>query len=217
MKKTAILTFILLMFLSFSGLAQESKPTLRAGSDLVSSYVWRGTKFGSGPALQPSVELTAGPLTLGAWGSYSFSENESPEADLYASLAAGPFTIGLTSYYYPGTRYFNADNQAFEINGGLVLANLTFSGNYILNEGAGAQGGDLYFEASLSAGSLNFFAGAGNGWHIVTPGQKFNLCNVGLSASKNLQVSEQFEIPLTGSVILNPNSEQLYVVVGITL
>ena len=39
-------------------------------ADLVSSYVWRGTQFGSGAHIQPWMELGSGSLTGGIWGSF---------------------------------------------------------------------------------------------------------------------------------------------------
>ena len=40
------------------------------GADVVSSYVWRGTQFGSGAHIQPWVSLSTGDLEVGAWGSF---------------------------------------------------------------------------------------------------------------------------------------------------
>ena len=37
------------------------------GADVVSSYVWRGTQFGSGAHIQPWVSLSTGDLEVGAW------------------------------------------------------------------------------------------------------------------------------------------------------
>ena len=215
MKKTAQLVLLLLLLLPFSMEARETKSALTVSSDFVSSYVWRGTKFGKGPAIQPGIKLNTGSLTIGAWGSYCLTDEEAPEADLFTSYSFGPVSLGLTSYYFPGSDFFKTDNHAFEINGGLKQGILSLSGNWILNEGAGSKGNDLYFEAGLAAGKVNFTAGAGNGWY--TPSGKFNLCNVGISTSKEISVSDSFKIPVTGSAILNPASEQFYVVVAISL
>jgi len=210
--------FLLLFFkVGFSSLAysQESSSNVKVGADLMSGYVWRGTKFGSGPAIQPGVEFTAGGFTLGAWGSYCISDAEAMETDLYTSFTVGKFTVGLTDYYYPGAAWFDASHHAFEINGGFSPGPLTLSANYILNDGAGAHGGDLYFEAGVKAGVLNLFAGGGSGWH--TPDGDFKICNLGLSTTREIRISDHFSLPLTGSVILNPATEQLFVVAGITL
>ena len=38
---------------------EESSP-FSAGADFYSSYIWRGTKFGTGPAVQPVLEFSSG-------------------------------------------------------------------------------------------------------------------------------------------------------------
>ena len=65
------------------------------GADVVSRYVWRGTDYGNAAAIQPSIAKKIGPITLGAWVSYSFSpgflsndttyDSNGSEFDLYAS------------------------------------------------------------------------------------------------------------------------------------
>jgi hypothetical protein len=215
MKKPITSILIFLVLLSFTTAAQESKCSVTAGADLVSNYIWRGSKFGKGPAIQPGIKLNAGGFTLGAWGSYCLSDEEAPEADLYTSYSFGPVSIGLSGYYFPGSDFFKTENHAFEINGGLKQGILSLSANWILNEGAGSKGNDLYFEAGIAAGKVNLTAGAGNGWY--TPSGKFNLCNLGISTTKEISVTDSFKIPLTGSAILNPATEQFFIVVGISL
>ena len=62
------------------------------GADVVSSYVWRGTQFGSGAHIQPWVSLSTGDLEVGAWGSFPTTANGGGnELDLYASYSFGKF------------------------------------------------------------------------------------------------------------------------------
>lgn len=215
MKKRLIYVLIFVAGLSSNAFSQESSGNLHVSSDLVSSYVWRGTKIGKGPAIQPGVEFTAGGFTLGAWGSYCISDAEALETDLYTSFTVGKFSLGLTDYYFPGTAWFNTSHHAFEINGGFSPGNFSLSVNTILNEGAGAAGGDVYVEAGITTGSVHLFAGGGSGWH--TPDGEFKVCNLGLSTTREIKISDHFSLPLTGSVLLNPATEQLFVVAGITL
>ena len=61
MKKTHVLGVAgMLMLMSMVGSPlqvnaqdEESSSPFSVGGDLVSSYLWRGTKFGTGPAIQP--------------------------------------------------------------------------------------------------------------------------------------------------------------------
>lgn len=197
------------------GLPEEEGSGFQVNMDLVSSYIWRGVRQGNGPAFQPSVEFTTGGFTLGAWGSYYFADPNHTEADLYATFTLGSFTLGLMDYYYSGTEWWNTANHAYELYGGLAPGRWELSVNAILNDGAGAYGGDLYFEAGYTAGRVTLFAGAGTGWH--TPDGEFNLCNLGLSTTREIKITDHFSLPLTGSVILNPAEERLFVVAAISL
>lgn len=214
-KKITLIVFALLAICSLNVNAQEES-SWSTGTDLVSGYVWRGTKFGSGPALQPGVSFSTGGLTLGAWGSYCFSTNEAAEADLYASYGFdlgenSSLTFTVTDYYFPGagSMYFDGDSHYFEPSISLGLGSFSLLGAYMTN----AE--DVYFEAGLDVGSVSLFAGGGDGNY--TKDAKFNLCNVGVKTSKELKISDSFSIPVSGSVILNPSTEQFHIVVGITL
>jgi hypothetical protein len=205
---------------------EESSSPFSVGGDLVSSYLWRGTKFGTGPAIQPYVELGLGNFAIGGWGSYCFTTNEAAEADLYLSYGFDfGLSIGMTDYYFPGSEYFDystaTGSHAFEINLGYETGGLSLAANYFLNEagGAGTMGGDMYFEAGYSFGSFGFVLGAGNGWHTMEADadeSDFNVCNIGVTASKDIKVTDSFSLPVNGALILNPDTEQFHVVVGIS-
>lgn len=191
-----------------------------AGFDIYSTYIFRGVAF-SGPSIQPYVEFSAGNFSIGAWGSQGIDgyagELGFQEMDLYASYEFDfGLSVGFTDYYYPGTEYFDGDSHAFELNLGLDLSNFSLAGNYIFNEaeGAGSEGGDLYFEAGLSFGNANLFLGAGDGWHS-TDGD-FKLVNIGLGVTKEIKITESFSLPLSGAFILNPDTEQFYIVAGVS-
>lgn len=194
---------------------QETPGRIHVSMDLVSSYIWRGVKQGNGPALQPTLEFRAGGFTLGAWGSYYFADENHSEADLYATLDLGDFTLGIMDYYFSKTSWWNMASHAFELHGSYAPGRWSLEADYILNDGAGAAGGDLYLEAGFTTGRIHLFAGAGNGWH--TPDGNFRFCNVGLSATKEINITDSFTIPLTGSLILNPADERLFVVAAISL
>ena len=46
---------------------------------------------------------------------------------------------------------------------------------------------------------------------------KFNVGNVGLSATKEIKITSGFSLPVFGKLIANPYEEQVYFVFGITL
>lgn len=195
-------------------------PVFSAGADFYSSYLFRGTQYGSAPSIQPVVKMTVGSLTAGGWGSFDFSGYQ--EADLFFSFTLpGGFAVGMTDYYYPGQDYFEFSNEsgshAFEINAGYTGVNLALSANIVLNEAGGAlsSGRDLYFQAGFNFSGFNIIAGAGNGWH--TSDGRFALCNIAIGTVRKITVTDSFVIPVTGQIIFNPERERLYVVAGITL
>jgi hypothetical protein len=219
-KKQAI-TLLILTFTAAASMPvhaqDESSSHWNVGADLVTSFVWRGTRLGSGPHLQPVLEYSAGPFTAGAWGSFDMNGYE--EVDLYFAFdLPGGFTLGMQDYYLPELSYFDysaADGaHAFEVNLDWESDNVWLSANYIINEagGVGSYGNDLYLEAGISFEYFSLFMGAGNGWH--TQSGSFNICNLGLEVSNEIGITEKFSLPVTGQLIFNPDSEQMFLVVG---
>ncbi|HPS10896.1 MAG TPA: hypothetical protein PK664_05945, partial [Paludibacteraceae bacterium] len=70
-------------------------------------------------------------------------------------------------------------------------------------------------ELGYTRKNISIFAGAGDGWH--TPTGEFGVVNLGLSATKELQISDTFRVPVKLSAILNPTTKQYYLTAGITL
>jgi hypothetical protein len=218
------LTIILVLAVIASGVfaqeAEEKASPFSAGADFYSSFVWRGSKLGSGPAFQPTVEFNAKGITIGAWG--SFDASGFMETDLYFNYTL-PFnlSLGMTDYYSPALDYFDysdsTGSHAFEINAAYTIEGLTLNANYIINEAGsiGSCGGDMYFQALYQFKHFNISLGAGDGW-LTTDG-KFNVCHIGIGAAKEIKITDKFSIPVTGQVVLNPEQERLYVVVGFSL
>lgn len=200
--------------------AQDEKKgvSFSTGADIYSNYIWRGSKFGKGPAFQPTVKMTTGGFTVGVWGSFDASGYS--EVDPYISYSF-PFglSLGVTDYYYPGLggSFFADSSNAYELNAGFTKGGFSLSANYILNEAPlpASVGADKYFQIGYSFSKFNISAGAGDGWH--TSDTEFNICHIGIGTSKEIKLSETFTVPVTGQVILNPDKKQLFLVVGFSL
>src|SRR6056297_1444003 len=219
--KTSVITIFSILMIAMMKPNEASAQELSTGVDLFSTYVFRGIAY-SGPSIQPSVEYSAGGFALGAWGSQGIDGNAgSPgfqEMDLYTSYSFDfGLSIGFTDYYYPGSPYGDDDSHALELNVGYSVGDLSLAGNYIFNEAenAGSAGDDTYFELGYSAGSADLFIGAGDGWH--SSDGDFALVNLGLGTSKEIKITDSFSLPLSGAVIYNPDSEQFYILAGISL
>jgi hypothetical protein len=217
--------FLMMTLLGFwaSGINSSAQVDVSIGADLMSRYVWRGTDFGDSPSIQPSIELSAGDFVLGAWGAYATNtapgdENEAyKEADLYAGYSFGDiFSLTVTDYYFPSETeeedYFDYDeNHSFEISGTLTLDKFSFlAGKFF----SGSDDKSLYFEAGYDFGLVNAFIGAGD--EAYSSDGDFNVVNVGIGASKEIKITDSFSLPLSGSVIVNPEKENIYMVVGVS-
>lgn len=211
--------FLIICFLTISIPILTKSQNFTVSTDIVSSYVWRGVQY-SGASIQPTLQFSTGGFSIGSWGSAGF--DGFMEMDLYAKYAFGfGLTVGLTDYYYPGTDYFDYSTDTgahgYEVNLGYATGGLSIGANYILNEAGGAAtaGGDKYFELGYAFNKFSIFAGAGDGWH--TPTGDFGFVNIGISSSKEIKVSDTFSIPVKVTAILNPTTEQFFLVAGITL
>ncbi|MDP7026991.1 MAG: hypothetical protein QF380_01125 [Candidatus Marinimicrobia bacterium] len=190
------------------------------GADVVSRYVWRGTDYGNAAAVQPGIETAVGPITVGAWGSWSISpglyfdgtqndegddnmvtEASGNECDLYASTTVGPVGLTVTDYFFPayaGTdSLLNVDKHTIELSAGAdvgpvsVLAAANVSGD---------DDNSTYLELTYGAFSL----GLGNGAYS-TDGE-FAPVSIGVSASRD---------NFSASYIINPNQETSFLVFGV--
>ena len=202
----ALIVFVLLTVSAVSVRAQFS-----TGVDLYSSYVWRGAKFGNGPAVQPYVDYSTGGFSVGAWGSVCASDDEGFEMDLYASYGFD-FGLGLavTDYYFGGG-WTTGSMHYFEPALSFETGNLSLTGAYMIGDGVA----DAYAEVGYTVGSVDLFVGAGNGQYTSDGG--FMVCNVGLGTSKEVKITDDFSLPVSGSVILNPSTGGFFIVVGISL
>ncbi len=208
-KKITLVVFALLAICTLKVNAQWS-----AGTDVVSSYIWRGSKAGAF-SIQPTVKYTSGIFSVGAWGSGDLTTGAPEEADLFSTLSfKSGLSIGLTDYHYNTAKYFGNNAHAIEANLSYSIGKFSLSGNYIINQASGAVGKDTYFEAGYQLPLVKLFAGAGNGWY--TNDATFQVCNLGISSTKTIKVTDSFSVPFTGSVILNPNKEQVFYVVAMS-
>jgi uncharacterized protein (TIGR02001 family) len=229
MKKILMISAGLLLLITFipNVNAQEEESKWNAGLDIYSSYIWRGLKFGTGAAFQPSVEFSTGGFAIGAWGSFSTGDSEAAEADLYASYgfdlgenASLSFTV--TDYYFPGSAYFDKNSHFIEPMVSLGLGGFSLTAAYMFYDGAGNgdASGDIYLQADYAIGAVNLTLGGGNGQYSFEDDggdDKFSISNIGIGTSKEIKITDSFSLPISGSIILNPSTEQLFVVVGISL
>ena len=188
------------------------------GADLVSSYVWRGTQFGSGAHIQPYMDLGSGNLTGGVWGSFPTSaKGGGNELDLWVSYDFGPLALTVTNYTFPNEGGVYADGEGLFNGDYTELAASTSIMGVDLSAGYFTEVEALYVELGFSTGAVDialgygddqadgFYAGGGSG-----------LVNMSFSGSKDIQISDNYALPVFGSFILIPEAETAFLVFGIS-
>ena len=188
------------------------------GADLVSSYVWRGTQFGSGAHIQPYMELGSGNLTAGVWGSFPTSaKGGGNELDLYLGYDFGPVALTVTNYTFPGEGGNYADGEGLFDGDYTELAASTSIMGVDLSAGYFTEVEALYVELGFSTGAVDIAIGygddQGNGWYADGGS---GIVNMSFSGSKEIQISENYSLPVFGSFILNPEAETAFLVFGIS-
>lgn len=182
--------------------------------------------------------------TWGAY-TLSNAASGNDEIDFWLSYTRGfsseaSISILLTDYYFPnaGIGLFNFNNHdaidagtmspdpgAHTIEVGLSITGgssfpVTLSGYLNVYNDAGSN---TYFQLdypfSADVTSLNFFCGAAGG-STKNAGyygtDELAVINVGVSAVRDLKVSETLTLPLTVSLIVNPKAELTYLQTGIS-
>jgi len=215
---------------------------LSISCDLMSRYVWRGTDFGGSPSIQPGIEYSKNGFAIGAWGAYTINAPGGQEVDMYASYTfLDMFSVIITDYYFPDEL---ADYKYFSYNssttGHILEASLSFNGTEKLplslllaanfwgddavrinDDGSeGALQYSTYAEASYAFKYFDLFVGVNltgadtgrgeTGFYGDNPG----VVNLGLSTTKEIAISEKFSLPLSISLITNPQAEKIYLVAG---
>lgn len=221
MKKTFKILFLgLATFFALNVQAQEEEKSSpwSAGLDIYSSYIWRGSKFGTGVAFQPSVSYEKGGFSAGAWGSASSGDAEAFEADLYAGYSFGAVSLTLTDYYFGGDWTSYSSNHYLEPMVGVSLGNFSFTGAYMFlpetDDKSFGEEGDAYLEAAYSFANVSLAVGAGDGQYTAYDG--FNICNITVGTSKDVKVTESWTLPVSGAVTLNPTTGGFYIAAGIS-
>jgi hypothetical protein len=226
--------FLLLTIIGLSGqhlLAQKGEWQL--GADIYSRYIWRGMDFGNSPSVQPSLSYSFSGLTVGAWGSYA-TNFDYQEADLFVSYDIKEvITLMVTDYFFPlgakgnnGYFQYSEDKTGHVFEGSLIFNGLeklplSLSLNYNFY-GADADNSvytELGYAGKIKDVDYNIFLGATTGKGIYLPdgSDGFSVVNLGLGLAKELRMTEAFVLPVKASVIVNPQAQNLFFIVGISL
>jgi hypothetical protein len=219
MFKSFITTFFIAI--SFLGVAQINYP--EAEVMIQSRHVWRGTKLGTAPAIEPSVTFTEGHFSFNVWASTT-TNNSYSEIDLIPSLQFGELTFSVLDYYNP---VVNEKNQYLNFTSGECRHSLEFTldnysgeknrlkwmvGTFIAgdkNEETGNPFFSTYLELKYPFSFLKIdaepFVGATpfNGFYA----DKLAIINSGIAISKEIKLSSNFSIPIILTYVYNPYTD----------
>ena len=243
MRKIKFTFLLALATLTFSMSAQETEPKnckIAAGADFASMYLWRGFNLGNSPAIQPWAEFSYKGLSVGAWGSYDFT-NTYKEVDVYAKYTYKTFSLIFTDLFSPsfddldkdyynftgdtsshvselGLSFNGSEKIPFSVSGGVILYGLAF--DHKVNDPTKLNYSS-YFEANylgnLGEFAYNVFAGFTPTESIFYATDGFAFLNVGLSAKKEIKVTESFALPIKLTLATNPNSKEVFLAMLLSL
>jgi hypothetical protein len=244
MKTKPIYLLFLFCIINLSAFAQEPEVTsenestgqnFALSADLVSSYVWRGQALSNYPNIQPAFSYTTnnGMFTLGSFSSYSFSDFYG-EVDLYASLNLGMFTFEAWDYFQMNdtipNRFFDysGDTTMHALEGSVIfngpesfpikatLATFLYGNDKDEN---GDNYYSTYFELAYpfkwKKNNLSVFIGATPNAGLYA--SDFAINNIGITNEREIKINDHFSIPISGSLIVNPDLQNIYLVLTISL
>ena len=207
------------------------------GADIVNRYIWRGADFGESLSIQPNLAYSTGNVEVGVWASYSVSSDGAGanEHNFYLAYSipmgeSGSIDLGVTDYYFPepdGPKLFNFESGDEGAHLVELVAGFTGPDPFPISVYAGLMAHNdpdrsLYIEGSYpaSVGGVDLGLTLGivaNKSIDVYSVEKASIVNMGLSASKELPITEQFSLPLSVAWIVNPTAERSFLVFGISL
>ena len=228
--KMRLAAMAMLSLAAVGGYAQDKVET-SVGADVVSGYVWRGQDLGD-VSLQPSLTVAYKGLSLSAWGNVGVDKEDTKEVDLTLGYAVGGFSISVTDYWTDGgAKYFHYGahdtNHVFEAQVGYdfgVVAVNWFT-NFAGADGVKANGKRAYssyisLAAPFKLGGVEWTAEVGatpwetDYYNEGTTG--FAVCDLSLEAAKEIQLSKTFSLPLFAKLGVNPRTEDVHFVVGLS-
>ena len=233
MKK--IIYTLIIVFITGSVKAQDVEFSL--GADIVSSYIWRGA-YQTGAAVQPGMNLDISGFSLSAWGSTPF-QGTAKEVDFTASYKIAGLSFIISDYWCADEQTFKYYTYNSRSTGHLFEGTisyklpcegfpLTLSWNTIFagqdykvpdSEGHRDRAYSSYISASypfsIKAVALELSIG-------ITPWEGMyaddaTVIHAGIKASKTLEITDNFSLPVFAEIITNPKSEGIFFVFGVSL
>ncbi len=237
LRTLAFITLISLFF-SYVAVAQDEneESPLSVSATLVNSYIWRGMTSSAAPNFQPSFTYSFGGFYAGTWGSTDFTGNYK-ELDLLVGYSIGPISATVYDYFWSfPEKYFDYSKSAtshlyefelvFEPEAlpiRIQVATMFYGADkkysYSNETDSTKNNYSTYFELgyniNLKGNNLYPFIG-------ITPfdgmyGTGLNVINAGITASRDIKITDKFVLPISVSAVMNPQTQDYFCVFGFTL
>lgn len=207
--------------------------TVNGKADLVSDYIWRGADQNSGCSIQPSLTLGYAGFSLNVWGSQSltkWTDGGAKEFDINLGYTIKNFSITVSDYWWSGVNrpygdYKNAHyfegTLAYQFGESFPLS-LSWSTMFAgadKNEN-GKQNASTYISASYPIAlpaditlqpSVGFTPWKGY-YH-----DKAAFTDISLKASKDIPITDKFNLPLYIQAIVSPVYDRTYLIAGMSI
>lgn len=192
-------------------------------ADVMNRYVWRGADFGNSPSIQPDINYSAGNFEIGAWAAFATNGNAAgTEVDFYATYTfetgAGDFILAITDYTFPQDpegNYFKSSSHFVEAGAGYSGTESFpvnfFTGIFLTND----DDYSIYTQIGYEVNDIELFIGLTPAKSELYGTTGAGVINTGMTVTKPLQITEQFSISLTGSLIANPNTDDFFFLFGL--
>lgn len=221
------------MFALTSSMSAQDKVETTIAADVVNQYIWRGQDLGD-VSLQPTLGLSYKGLSLTAWGSLGLSDpSDTKEFDLTLAYSTGGFHIGITDYWFnsPYEEYFkysaHETSHVFEANIGYDFGPVAINWftNFAGNDGVNDDGDRAYssyveLSAPFKLGGCDWSASIGAVPYATSfygDASGFAVTNISVKATKELNITKTFSVPVFAGISTNPSTEKAYLLFGFTL
>ena len=188
---------------------------------LFSRYVWRGVNFGASPSIQGQLAFTTSGFTVGCFVAKSLNGNSvgfSNTSNIFVSYKYKGVSLTLDDYFFYDEdnldRYLDWSDTTLHF----IEARLRYDGSrcygfagYNVYGAEGINKDAVYIEMGykLPKHDLSLFAGYLTDKSDLNFATKGGFTNIGVTKEKKLAIGSRYSLPLTCSVIINPNYKNI--------
>ncbi len=235
---SAIIRVICIVIAIGSFSTAKSQTKLDLNTSITSRHYWRGIMVSNSANIETNFEVSNSKFSFGAWGGYALDNNYS-EFDLHMdykisrqlSISAWDLYASRDRASIDEYKYFNfnrkSTNHLVDVTVKYTIAPsfpLSLSWSSMVwgrdLDKDGNQNYSSYMEFSYPVEfhktDIQFFLGS-NVFENSIYGKHIGIVNAGLTATRKIKVNEKLEIPIWGTIAINPEAETANLILGINL